>query len=747
MLGLKFKFLAPFLLGALLLTLILSVYSFTSVRSTVENNITVFSETHSKKVASDMTYLLRHMLDNLEKVTSEPKVEMLLRNQGELSSAEAEDLQQWLNLLVESNDYNRNLYIVNSAGICVAAYSMLQLGVDYSNRPYVRDALQGITSFGDMKVGSMTNNLNTAAAAPLFLNGAVQGAVVTINDFPAIVDYQEENGSGDLRALFTAFLSPEGSFMAHRDQSLIKEQGKYASLYKDLFAAARAEQQAEYDLKGRNYIGFAQIEPMSKWLVITSGVREEVLASASNIGRTVFIISILVMIIICFAVVRVANGLLSSLLSLIEYAHTVAHGDLQRDLPPSRRRDELGELHNSLQTLVSSLRRMVEKSQEASTMKSQFMANMSHEILTPLNAIMGMTHLCQADSSLSPAALDYLSHIRGAGRRLQGIINNILDISKIEAGMFELNIIPFDLRKVIREIVMAHRVGAAAKNISLDMSYQPPEAPDFFVGDPARLRQVINNLVDNAVKFTAQGEVSITCRVSAGAEGENAGISVSVHDSGIGMDEETKNKIFNPFTQADASITREFGGTGLGLTISERIIKIMGGSFTVTSTPGAGTDFTFTVSLAPEKQIRKNLPADSWQDALAGLSLEGRRILIAEDNRVNQIILQKFLHPTGAEIETANNGALAVEAIQTKPFDLIFMDMQMPVMDGLQATRIIREKFPAPALPIIAVTANALKEDKELAFQAGIDDYITKPIEPSHLITILSRWMGKGELN
>ncbi len=733
--SLRFKFIAPFVAGALLLTLILSWYCYSSVRYTVTQGINVLSAVQTKQASKTVTQFLNYLSGSLQKIASDQNVTTLFSpNQPENF---VEQMQLWLDVIIQGNDQLRNIFIVDKNGICIAAHSQMQLGISYANRPSVIEALKGAAAFGVMKVTHITNTLSVAAANPVIIDGQVVGAVVAVSDHPNIVSYQDTTHH-DLQALFTTFLSPQGAFLVHRDRTIPAAGGKFANLYARLAEAGRFGQEVSFNLEGRQYVGFAQLEPVSKWLIITCGLESEVFASASRIGIMVFSISLLIMCIICFVVIKFSGSLLSSLLSLITYAKDVSENKPHIVLPPTTRNDELGVLHGALQRLVESLRNMLRQSQQASTMKSQFLANMSHEIRTPLNAIVGMTHLASVEQNLTQSERGYMENIQAAARTLLGIINDILDISKIEAGMFALDHTPFNLRRTIDDVMLLHQEQARKKNITLAIDYQTG-TPDFLLGDPIRLGQVLNNLLSNAVKFTEQGGVSVVCSCPCMLDGDQAIIKISVTDSGIGIDRETMQNLFQPFTQADASITRRFGGTGLGLAISDKIVKMMQGSFAVESLVGQGTTFTFEVRLQLDHSPQMDIgPGLSINEALSQLELQGKWILIAEDNKVNQIILKKFLLLTGAEMEIVENGALAVEAARQKRFDIIFMDMQMPIMGGIEATIAIRE---FTEVPIIAVTANAFKETKDLAMASGINDYITKPIEPFQLISILRKWV------
>ena len=406
--GLRFKFIAPFLIGAVVLTLTLSWYSYSSVRYTVGQGIDVLAETQTRQITKELTKFFNYMTGSLQKIASDPRILTLFSQEQPANYSDV--VQEWLDVVIQGSDQYRNIFIVNNKGVCIAAHSNLQIGISYVDRSYVSDALRGISSFGDLKIGSITKNLSAAAANPVIIDNRVVGAVIAIHDYPGIVNYQE-TGKRDLQALFTVFLSPQGSFVVHKNPEIMKQKDAFTDLYQQLLSSGRQGEIVTYQLDERSYHGFAQVEPVNKWVVITSGLVDELMASASTIGMVVFAISLGIMCIICFVVIKISSNLLSSLLSLIDYAKDVSEQQLHIALPASKRNDELGVLHNSLMRLVESLQDMVKKSQDASTMKSQFLANMSHEIRTPLNAIVGMTYLSMADEKLSNLERNYMENI------------------------------------------------------------------------------------------------------------------------------------------------------------------------------------------------------------------------------------------------------------------------------------------------------------------------------------------------
>jgi PAS domain S-box-containing protein len=381
----------------------------------------------------------------------------------------------------------------------------------------------------------------------------------------------------------------------------------------------------------------------------------------------------------------------------------------------------------------------------ATSAKSDFLAKMSHELRTPMNAIIGFADLALRGDS-DARRLDHLGNIRAASRTLLRIIDDILDLSKIEAGKLTLEHRDFDLGAVLEQVAMLLSQEAASKGLALRVTHAP-QTPLALVGDPLRLEQVLVNLVGNAVKFTERGEVELSVELASRTD-KRARLRFMVRDTGIGLTPDEQSRLFSPFAQADPFSTRRRGGTGLGLAISKQLVEKMGGRIAVESQPGIGSVFLFTAEftlgaerVAPAGTTPAPAPAPSLPPPGSTL-LRGARVLLVEDNALNRVLAQEILQPTGLVLDMAENGPDAIAAVRQSAYSAVLMDVQMPGMDGLEATRRIRALPGGGALPIIALTANAMERDRQDCLAAGMSDFLSKPVDADQLLRTLSHWLG-----
>jgi signal transduction histidine kinase len=477
-----------------------------------------------------------------------------------------------------------------------------------------------------------------------------------------------------------------------------------------------------------------------------------------NFNVTKGVLLCVVVLMVSAAIARFTIRLLARPLVLLREGITAVRNGELKPLQVSKTGDEiefLGESFNGMiealvaskqeirehqELLVERIRKRTEELQEttiraeaASNAKSEFLANMSHELRTPMNGVIGMIDLVM-EGSISVEQRERLETAQHCAYALLSLLNDILDLSKIEAGKMALERIPFDVRFMTVDCVRSHLPRATQNGVDLRCEIAG-DVPEEVIGDPLRVRQILSNLLSNAVKFTSRGFIAVSVRSTAQQSGTLI-LHIEVEDTGPGIPPEKLPYIFDKFTQADGSISRKYGGTGLGLAITKKLAEMFEGDITVESLPGHGATFSVNLKcgmaagsdVPRQKPVASNAPAPQ-----AGVA----RILVVEDNQVNQKVVTAVLRKRGFAIELANDGREAVAKLEAGEYDLILMDVQMPVLDGLEATRIIRRNPRWKSLPIIAMTAHAMNGDRERCLEAGMTGYVSKPVHPSHLLQVI----------
>jgi PAS domain S-box-containing protein len=421
--------------------------------------------------------------------------------------------------------------------------------------------------------------------------------------------------------------------------------------------------------------------------------------------------------------------------------HVFSFRDVTERLTAERALADLNaSLEHKVRQRTEALAQATRVASEANQAKSEFLSNMSHEMRTPMNSVLGMSYLAlRADPS--PKVREYLERISESGEHLLGLISHVLDFSKIEAGKVELETLDFLAADVVDDVVKSLRSTAAAKGLSIEADVERSLGHPLS-GDPLRIRQVLLNFVGNAIKFSAGGRIQLRARLQRN-DNQVDMVRFEVQDQGIGMTEAQAARLFTPFEQADASTTRRFGGTGLGLAICRQLAHLMGGEVGVSSELGAGSTFWFQAPLAWGDSRQASLMGDLHAAETGPVRLDGARILVVDDNVLNQRVAMELLQSVGAEVSTAGDGLEALQWLAAHRVDIVLMDLQMPRMDGLEAVRRLRQDPTHAQLRVIAMTANARREDQTACLAAGMDDFVTKPILPAQFFDTVARWLGR----
>ncbi len=649
-------------------------------------------------------------------------------------------LQAVLDGIMNAYGYYDSLYLTNEYG----EYIIGSRGTRISSKiggemDFVVDNLEAYgVSYGAMLLSTTTDEYLLPMVLKVSYADKV-GALVASIRLNQMIDTAIHDTPHDYIASTAIVVDHSGIRLIDNDKASILPDN-YQAYYPELLSQSSGIIHAQRG-KEQILLGFYNVPDSDIYIIgiVDSSFKAE---QINAIRHTMGLTSVGMALVTLLAVSLFSSPITRDIVRISDFAQKIAQGEQEQNIDVHRN-DELGSLARNLEHTVGTLVDLVARSEAATKAKSDFLARMSHEIRTPMNGIMGMTYLAMR-ANPDEKQKQYLVRIDNAAKSLLHIINDILDFSKIEAQKMDINPVSFRLRPMFSSIHDLLLPKCAEKSLMFTYSIED-DVPEVLKADPVRLTQICTNLCSNSVKFTTRGAVHLHACVVRRQE-DTLTLAFSVNDTGIGMTKEEQQHIFESFTQADGTTTRKYGGTGLGLAICKSLTELMGGSISVESERGVGSTFTFTIeaSIGDVQEVEKSSPPQMKNMPIMPLD-----ILLVEDNEINQAIALEILKDMGATVTLAHNGQEAVHTWENGEFDIILMDIQMPVMDGLTAAKCIRQSAVprSKTVPILAMTAHAMTGDKEKSLEAGMNDHITKPIAIAELRDALVFWGAASKMD